>query len=343
MKNRLLVVAVAGALTAPLTFAEVNVQKNSNVTIYGIADVGYSNLDYGSATRSRISSDAGSGGSRLGVKGSHDLGKGNLKANWNLEVGIPVDGNGNGASTDLFFRQTWAGLSGDFGSLVVGRDYSLTFLAAFRGEYCGWCGIASPAGLTQQGVRESNYVKYETPKFNGFSAALGHVAGENKVTSGQGNKWELAGFYEKGPFNGAYVHRNTKLSASTSQAGNYLAGNLAMGPAKVYALLGNEKTSGIGTTNERYTALGVGFKLAGGDLNLQWATVKDSTGADRDTSLGGISYFYPYTDLVTFYAQYGRVDNKALATRTTWTGTDSPALAAGTDLTGMQAGIKVSF
>lgn len=343
MKNRMLVVAIAGALGAPLAFAEVNLQKNANLSIYGIADVGYSNLDYGSATRSRVSSDAGSGGSRLGVKGSHDMGKGNLKANWNVELGIPTDGNGNGASTDLFFRQTWAGLSGDFGSLVAGRDYSLTFLAAFRGEYCGWCGIASPAGLTRQGVRESNYIKYETPKFNGFSVALAHAAGEHQVTSGQGNKWELAAFMENGPFSGAFVHRSTKLNASATQNGNYLAGNVAFGPAKLYALLGNEKTSGVGTINERYAALGLGFKLGGGDLNLQLAKVADSTGADRDTSLAAVSYFYPYTDMVTLYGQYGRVSNQALASRTTWTGSDSPALAAGRDLTGLQAGIRVSF
>ncbi|MEW5887457.1 MAG: porin, partial [Pseudomonadota bacterium] len=74
MQKKLIVAAVAGALAAPLAIAQ------SNVTIYGIADVGVEWGSSGNGTKFRVQSGQESG-SRLGFKGSEDLG-GGLKANF---------------------------------------------------------------------------------------------------------------------------------------------------------------------------------------------------------------------------------------------------------------------
>mgnify|MGYP000506705975 CR=1 FL=1 len=73
MKKKLLALAVAGAFVAPVAMADTG-----NVTVYGQMNAAYSSVDSGSTSTtssqsvSRISSDS----SRIGFKGTEDLGGG---------------------------------------------------------------------------------------------------------------------------------------------------------------------------------------------------------------------------------------------------------------------------
>ena len=88
MKKSLLAVAVAAALPAA-AFAQ------SNVTLYGLIDVGYSAKSWknnGGTTNSKSSGiqDGAGGPSRFGFRGVEDLG-GGLKAEFVMEHGISAD------------------------------------------------------------------------------------------------------------------------------------------------------------------------------------------------------------------------------------------------------------
>ncbi len=106
--------ATLALLSAGTAFAQ------SNVTVYGLVDASIANEKNG-GTLAATRLDSGSqSGSRLGFKGTEDLGNG-LKANFVLEAGFNLD-DGTSAQGALFGRQAYVGLSGDFGAFNLGRQ-----------------------------------------------------------------------------------------------------------------------------------------------------------------------------------------------------------------------------
>ena len=99
MQKKIIALAIAAAISAP-AFADT-----SNVTVYGVADVSYDSINtgtsgnagktgvLGAATAANIqgarSNRVSSNSSRLGVKGSEDLGDG-LTAVWQIESLINI-------------------------------------------------------------------------------------------------------------------------------------------------------------------------------------------------------------------------------------------------------------
>ena len=107
MKKRLLAIAIATTLVSPLA-------ANADVTTYGIVHMSVGTVDTGtsgSVDNWQIRSHA----SRLGFKGSEDLGNG-LSANFKLEYGVDPQ-----ASPGLSSRNQYLGLKGGFGEVRVGR------------------------------------------------------------------------------------------------------------------------------------------------------------------------------------------------------------------------------
>ncbi len=338
LKIKALALAIAAVSTAPAAFAQ-------NVQVYGLVDVGYLHQSgstvANAGSKNSISNETGSGANQLGFQGSEDLGNG-LKAKFQLELQTVVD---SGALSG--FRQSWVALAGGFGQLTLGRDYSPTFIAAFGGEYCGWCGIGSIAALTGQGLRNSNMVKYNSPSFGGFSAALSHSAGEQAGNSG-GNNDEAALYYSAGPVNVAYAHRDNKVDAAgaasttVKQKGNYLTGNFDFGMGKVYALFGSEKNN-VATINEKYSSLGVMFRVGGGDLAFEAVRVKDKTAGAKDSRMASVAYFYPLSKRTKVYAQYAKVSNDSGVKRNVYPGSDALTLNNGDDPKMYTVGLRHSF
>ncbi|MDO9203061.1 MAG: porin, partial [Hydrogenophaga sp.] len=112
MKKSLIALAVLAASGAAMA--------QSSVTLYGIADV-VIHKDKGA---SAALASGGVSGSRLGFKGTEDLG-GGLKANFVLEQGLQLDTGAIGDGTaktagQAFSRQSYVGLSGGFGEVKLG-------------------------------------------------------------------------------------------------------------------------------------------------------------------------------------------------------------------------------
>ncbi len=114
----------------------------ANVEVFGLLDIGYlyTSSD-GNGSVSSINTD-GNTSSRLGFRGTEDLG-GGLKAAFWLEAAVSPD-NGTGGSTSLdnktaglsgingsqgltFGRRSTVSLIGSFGELRLGRDYVPSF------------------------------------------------------------------------------------------------------------------------------------------------------------------------------------------------------------------------
>jgi predicted porin len=123
---------LAGAATLPVV-------AQSSVTIYGILDSGVVYTNHASATGNssvKVPSLTGSVPSRLGFRGTEDLG-GGLQAVFVLESGLGVDTGTAGQGNRLFGRQASVGLKNEYGTLTLGRQINMTFLAAIKSDVLG--------------------------------------------------------------------------------------------------------------------------------------------------------------------------------------------------------------
>jgi len=200
--------AIALALAAPAAFAQ------SSVTVYGVVDA-YGEYLSGHAKEVRVQS-GGLNGSRIGFKGTEDLGSGNF-VDFVLEGGINLDTGGSGQGSTLFGRQAFGALrSADLGTLSAGRQYSTIYTATdqfsvfsntpvgastaviggYGGGYEPVQGSGNVTTLTNatgsevngSPARVNNSVRYTTPTFSGFSASGLYGAGE---VTGQTTKTRL--------------------------------------------------------------------------------------------------------------------------------------------------------
>lgn len=119
------VFAACGSIAATLP-----AHAEDSVTIYGVLDAAVDyNTNIDTAGHSRVWMPSLGGGmfpSRLGFKGSEDLG-GGLKAIFDLETGVYVDSGTTGQGNRLFGRQAWVGLAGNWGQLTLGRNYNMLY------------------------------------------------------------------------------------------------------------------------------------------------------------------------------------------------------------------------
>ena len=176
------------ALVVASWLASAPALAQSGVTLYGVADVfierGEAGTQASRIARTRVES-GGLNGSRVGLRDTEDLG-GGLKATMVIEHGLLLD-NGQPASTAGFWnRQAFAGLSGSWGSLTAGRQYSplLVHQDSFDTSL-STTGYGSPynSGVMRYVSRVNNSVVYSLPADLGISASLMAAAGEGSTGS----------------------------------------------------------------------------------------------------------------------------------------------------------------
>lgn len=199
MNKKLMAVAVAGALAAPAAaFAQA-----SSVQIYGRANLGLDTYQATGATagsasdlksRTRVYDAA----SRLGVRGTEDLG-GGLKAIFVMESGVNMDAGGttgqggqaNASSGTLASRDSWLGLEGAWGRVSFGRqsiywvdgviaqsgpNYINTDIPWFNGTGMGRVSTGVPGGNAAGPVaRQSNVMAYNSPTVSGWNATVSYA------------------------------------------------------------------------------------------------------------------------------------------------------------------------
>ncbi|MDR1889137.1 MAG: porin [Zoogloeaceae bacterium] len=169
MQKKLIALAIA-TLASGAAFAQ------SNVTIYGSVDVGFSHRgdNINSHVGSQNAIDSGlSGDSAIGFKGVEDLGNG-VSALFVLEAGFSADDGEHTEDGKLFGKQAFLGLTGGFGTAIAGRlvapRYSL--LAAIDPFGDGTVGrfhnVFSDV-VAADVDRVDNAVAYVSPSFSGFN------------------------------------------------------------------------------------------------------------------------------------------------------------------------------
>ena len=156
------------------------------VTIYGLIDVAVEHLTHVGAAGSSVTRMPGLTGSlpsRLGLRGSEDLG-GGLKAIFTLEQGIGVDSGTLNQGGRSWGRQVFVGLSGDWGSLTLGRQYSMLFWSQLDADILGPAAYGSGSlDSYLPNARVDNAIAYRG-SFSGLTVGATYSFGRDAVNAG---------------------------------------------------------------------------------------------------------------------------------------------------------------
>jgi predicted porin len=117
-----------------------NAMADDSVTIYGIIDTGVvytTNANAAGNSVFKMPGLTGSFPSRLGFKGSEDLGSG-TSALFVLEAGFAPTTGTLGQGGRLFGRQSYVGLKNDaWGQVMLGRQVNMTYIATLKTDVLG--------------------------------------------------------------------------------------------------------------------------------------------------------------------------------------------------------------
>ena len=327
MQKKLIALAVAGMFAAPAFAA------TSNVDVYGVMSfsVDFVNADNGGDDTDTVT--AKSNASRIGFKGSEDLG-GGLSAVWQIESEIlkGTDNNGSGWND---MRNTYVGLkSASMGTVLMGRHDTPYKLGTGRldpfadtvGDYNAIIGASDIGGFGSShfDLRVGQTVAYISPTFSGFHAAVAYVGVKNNESAGDPNMeaWSATAIYDQGPlFASLSYEKHSGAAAGQSTAtpdGDERAWKLGVGYTfgnttlnAIYEDIDGEANVTANASRSAWYLSAV-HKMGNIALKAAYGNAKDSDriGGQKDgAKFYAIGADYSLSKRTTLYGVYAKVNN----------------------------------
>ncbi|MBH1987864.1 MAG: porin [Burkholderiales bacterium] len=340
--------ATVGALALA---AASTVQAQSTVTLYGIVDL-FVQYGKGDSTQLAIQS-GGVSGSRLGVKGSEDLG-GGLKAQFQLESGILADTGAQASGTSFFNRQSWVGLSSEsWGAVSAGRQTlpQYDILDAFDTFGTG-VGSSASSSIVSTTSRANNSVKYRSPTLGGFSGTalvgMGETTPSPTQSGDNANVYALGGTYASGAFSAGLALNLFKRATNVDVDSRYVLATAAydFGVARLSGAVQKVRNlSGADRVDRTEAMLGVSVPVTASHTISaavgQVTTAGNSALNARQWTLGATQVMSKRT---SFYAVLSHIGNGALTSYTTTAANGlGPTTSAGQDASSLQVGVRHAF
>ena len=304
MKKSLIALAALAAVGAA--------SAQSSVTLYGIADISAGVVEVDGVSRETGFNKANLQQSRVGIKGSEDLGNG-LKAVFNYEHGF---NSADGAFAGGEARRAVVGLQGGFGSVLLGRDklpyYRLT-------EDTSADSISDFSTTNLVGGKRTNGVHY-AGNFGGVgvSAAVGYDRHDDLTTGAndtQKTTYGLGLSYATGPFMVGIAGEQIKsesgsplVTAPGDKVTNYgIGGTYDFTAAKVFA---NYLVSDVDGAAGKDKEANIGVKVPFGAASLVAEVgYNDGHGYDGiDYNVGANYAFSKRTDAYIRAARFNDYD-----------------------------------
>lgn len=340
MQKKLIALAVAGLVSVP-AFAQ------SNVTIYGVADMGvaYRSDNITKGVESQAALNSGQlNGSRLGFKGTEALGNG-LTAGFVLEQGLFVDTGAahDPAKLDLeeeefsagrsFSRQAYMTLGGSFGTVALGRQYTPQHLLFASYDPFGQGTVGQNVNIWKQGTlslgyttRLDNLAAYISPTFAGFNVVAGYsFNADGQETVGNDSDvqvWAINPNYKNGPISASInyheIRAKNKVVAERAEAKVFdLLASYDFGVAKLAAAYGQNELDDVdAATNSNKTKkfmVGVTVPVsANGALLASYNQAsQDGIGAAKDNKAKqwAIGYNHNLSKRTAVYSAYADISN----------------------------------
>lgn len=304
MQKKLVALAITSLISMP-------VLAQSSVTVYGQMDIGVMSVPGdGDNNVTRIDS-ANWADSYFGVKGSEDLGNG-LKAVFQVETElVNDDATGLGGKG----RDTFVGLSGNFGTLIAGRlstplnnwvgDYDPSGANAFRTNN------VNLTGSLELEDRANNTLAYAAPDMGGLSAVLFYSVDERTKKDRTDEKTDIVA--KKTPLYGVGLrYDNDALSVMyTYHAKKNVVDNHALGLSYDF---GMARVTGSYIFNqfdnnkledEQGWNVGVAVPVGNGAVTLGYGQESNIGGTkDKDNKIAALTYSYNLSKRTSLYAGY---------------------------------------
>lgn len=342
MTKKLLAIAVAAGLAVPAA-------AMADATVYGKVHM---SLDYVDTTRADSATDdtddsnlnVTSNSSRLGLKGSEDLG-GGLSAIWQYEVTVEVSDT---KETFGGARNSYLGLKGGFGTLLVGRhDTPMKTVSRKYDLFGDQVGdsrniLSDSASIDGAGfdLRTQNTIAYVTPNLGAFSLAAAYVTDhesggasgsvDNGDDDNNNDAMSINARFDGGMFDamvGYEVHNidDTGLSAAytDSESAIRLAAGVDLDAFRVVALYQMVTDEGAIDGNDRTSyGLGGAFKMGGGNTVKAQYYVADESDEfdDNGASMIAVGFDHKFSKQTTGYVAYASTDNDDNASYVSWDG-----------------------
>jgi len=326
MKKTQVALAALALVASTAAFAEVKLS--------GVIDIGVASTTKNSAGTGGTFMEQGSYNdhSAINLDVSEDLGSG-LKAYASLGMGFDANGyNDNGGTagsgvagtSSHFNRQSFVGVSGDFGSIQLGKQLSPFILSnvlmtngvgnfyvnrMFLGAAGGLA--AGGTGLNGSGFFITNAIQYTTPSISGWtvtamtttpSGTHGNVinSGTTPADADRYTAYRLGGAV--GPLNLTAAYQNRKNVYTSSNVGGTMQLMEGLTGSLGYLTNTAEGASAVGSYN-----FGLAYALTGTTTaTLQYAK-GDKNGGDQ--SLTNLTFANALSKRTTAYATWARGTN----------------------------------
>jgi len=280
------------------------------------------------------------GQSRLGFRGTEDLGNG-LSAIFQLETGFKADDGALDSGSNIFNRQAFVGLkSKDAGQLTIGRQYTPLYLAQsqvadpFGAGYAGSIKNLFPSAGAN--TRVSNALVYSTPVMEGFSADALYALGEQAGSSTAGRQFGFGLNYAQGPLNARLVYNNknndtaavgaTPAKIQDTGRNTMFAANYDFKVIKAYFAYSADKgvnSAQIPVANafgyavapkasldSNDVLIGATIPAGNGSIMTSYIRKNDKTVNNQDADQWAVGYLYSLSKRTQTYVAYAKIKNK---------------------------------
>lgn len=335
--------ALAAAHMAALatTLCAGAASAQTDIAVYGIVDTSIAhtnNVDAAGRSMTKMPTLTGSVPSRLGFRGTEDLGHG-LSAFFILEDGINLDVGTPSQGGRLFGRQASVGLKGTWGSLQLGRVPNMTFYSMIKSDVLGPNLFSiSSIDLYIPNARSDNAIAY-MGTFKGLTLGATYSLGRDASAAGgpaatncpgeaagdsracrqytgligyDATTYGVTASYDK-------LYGNTGAAFGLTSSANYdrrttLNGFVMLGRTKLGGGVMDRKTfAATGVAESDLYYLGVSLPVAPQTTLDAQVARKNAKGSPSDSTMLVARLTYALSKRSAVYATVGRMDNHGQA------------------------------
>ncbi|MCG9031358.1 porin [Laribacter hongkongensis] len=363
MNKKLIAAALASAFIAPAVLADVQIYGVMNADVESVKATGATTAAADKKSTTRVSSNT----SRIGFKGSEDLGNG-LKAIWQVENGVWIDGSTPSATANTFAnRNSFVGLNIDNAGQVLLGQYDSAYKVLVVPVNPLGDGIAdvNVTTFSRANNRLKNSVHYYSPSWAGFKVGASYGFGETHGTT-PSSEWALAASYDIAGFNVAagYTRKNDGLLGASNNIGTAydvndpLHASDAWKAVVKYTIADTQIGAGFERIKVTYNDLasssisqnswtiGAVQKFGAFGIGLAYVKINDFSGEDADNTGANqwtLSGTYDLSKRTQAYAFYTRISNDENAKINFANNPIAGGVGAGSNPTGFGLGVKHTF